>query len=380
LKAKYTVKTKKKAPPNSRRPPRPLPVLLLLTLLIGGCTAGQPRHLVWHQHYRAIEEIETERFVADNLTAAMAAYGPPLIPIKEHHVRQSVKRRDYAGIRQADVTDWPLLATKVLAYQECLPALKAAMPSEDALRAIGQGRPPHFLERREITTRINDLIQQGPSESTVLLPCRPHDPQPAAHLRDDQTSVEPADLLSPAILPLASPKRGRPGVELCELGDRERGVFILYVSVPEEDGAFYAQLSHETLHMLNPFLFDWYMEGLCNVFAEEMAEKFGFPWEKMARHLESRRRQDPYAIAYYMMRELKEACGTHLNTLLHFTAWTDKARTRMHIDIQAWLHTLPPKRREAARKIISSAGKDLQRHQGRRNHFSPVAPKTPPPR
>jgi len=129
------------------------------------------------------------------------------------------------------------------------------------------------------------------------------------------------------------------------------GEFKIEIVCEKSDPLPHVQLAHETMHLLNPRLLDVYVEGLNNVFAQHYLRKCGFLYE--ANLMPSYLKREPfYDASYQMMTEVEEAVGAvHLNTLLQYSVPT-VGTTRMHIDINRWLKSLPDESRSKASTII----------------------------
>jgi hypothetical protein len=152
---------------------------------------------------------------------------------------------------------------------------------------------------------------------------------------------------------------------LTECIDPTNGVFVVYIGVDPDHSNFHALLAHESVHLLSPYITDWYMEGMATVFSEALCAEQEKPWGDWKRHF-MRSRRDPYALSYRMMGELKEAFPGQYPSMLRFTAPHDSASARwLCIDIDRWIGSLPPDRRSAARRIIDPYASELRRHTGK---------------
>ena len=176
-------------------------------------------------------------------------------------------------------------------------------------------------------------------------------------------------LLPKSILPMPPSRLTMSGIELCECFDCQKGIFVLYVSAGFGDSFFYPQLAHEILHIVNPYLYDWYIEGLCNVFSENICRGNGLSWESMKSHFRHEAAKDPYAISYFMMRQIFDISGEYMQTFFSYAVWSDEKKTKMHIDIDSWLATLPEEMREEIRRVINTSKSRLLKYQGNRNNF-----------
>ena len=154
-------------------------------------------------------------------------------------------------------------------------------------------------------------------------------------------------------LPEAQRYRIGEDFSLTECVDSTNGVFVIYLAVDPGHRNYFPLLGHECAHLLNPYIFDWYMEGLATLFSEQMCEETEREWGNWKRHF-MRTRREPYGLSYRMMRELQEEFPEAYPSIIRFTAENGSGADRRHIDIDAWLATLPPDHRAVALDIIST--------------------------
>ena len=142
------------------------------------------------------------------------------------------------------------------------------------------------------------------------------------------------------------------GFRLCELVDQEAGEFAIYLSHQPDAYAFHGQLGHEIAHLLNPSIYDAYVEGLNTRFAEKLLTKCNLDWSGWATHFQ----QDNdafYARTYHMIKEIDEFLAEgELSNLLLFTEPIDDESTYQKINIEAWLKTLARDKRDVVKFII----------------------------
>lgn len=148
---------------------------------------------------------------------------------------------------------------------------------------------------------------------------------------------------------------------LTECIDETNGVFVIYIGVDPGDENYYGLLGHECLHLLNPHIIDWYMEGIATLFSEQVCADMDLGWGDWKRHF-MRSRREPYAVSYRMMMALKEACPEAYPSLVRHTTTNGKGPDWFRIDIDAWLDTLPPDKCTAALEIIG-VHCDLLKHE-----------------
>jgi len=157
---------------------------------------------------------------------------------------------------------------------------------------------------------------------------------------------------------------------LTECVDTTNGVFVIYLAVDPGHRNYFPLLGHECAHLLNPYIFDWYMEGFATLFSEQICEATGREWGDWKRHFE-RTRREPYGLSYRMMLELQQEFPDEYPSIIRFTAENGTGADRRHIDIDAWLATLPPARRAVALDIISSYADVLRKKASEQYYFSP---------
>lgn len=148
---------------------------------------------------------------------------------------------------------------------------------------------------------------------------------------------------------------------LTECADPTNGLFVIYVGEDPRHKNYYPLLGHETVHLLNPFIFDWYMEGVATVFSEQACAKAGRAWGDW-KHTFSRGKRDPYALSYQMMSELRRACPEKYPTIVRFAVPVKDHPKRQRIDIDAWLASLSSGQRTHAEEIIFTYAKKLEKH------------------
>jgi hypothetical protein len=138
---------------------------------------------------------------------------------------------------------------------------------------------------------------------------------------------------------------------LTECIDTTNGVFVIYIGVDPGHRNYFALLGHECTHLINPHITDWYMEGIATVFSEQACEAAGKEWGDWKRHF-TKSRREPYALSYRMMLGLQEAFPDEYPALVRLVVPNGRGPQWLHIDIDAWLGTLPQARREEALDII----------------------------
>ena len=97
-------------------------------------------------------------------------------------------------------------------------------------------------------------------------------------------------------------KRPLTGMQLCELADAKRGIYVIYLKHPIGSDAFYCELGHELFHTLDPTIYDWHMEGLANVFSKHLSTTLNFSWNHFKNILSETSR--PYGASYRLINQV----------------------------------------------------------------------------
>lgn len=161
---------------------------------------------------------------------------------------------------------------------------------------------------------------------------------------------------------------------LTECIDPTNGVFVVYIGVDPDHSNYHALLAHESVHLLNPYITDWYMEGIATVFSEQYCAGQAKEWGDWKRHF-TKSRRDPYALSYRMMLDLQMAFPENYARMVRYAVSRDAESRWLRIDIDRWIASLPAERRQEAREIIDPYASVLRRHTGPVYGFS--APSNP---
>jgi hypothetical protein len=157
---------------------------------------------------------------------------------------------------------------------------------------------------------------------------------------------------------------------LTECVDPANGLFVVYIGVDPGHSNYHALLAHECVHLLNPQVTDWYMEGIATVFSEQACSATGQAWGDWKHHFMKSQR-DPYALSYRMMVELCDAFPDHYPSLVHCIAPNGSGSAQwLRIDIDQWIAALPDERHEEALNIIGPYVDGLRRHTGKLYDFT----------
>lgn len=170
---------------------------------------------------------------------------------------------------------------------------------------------------------------------------------------------------------VAEARRYRLGEDfsLTECVDATNGVFAIYLAVDPGHQNYFPLLAHECVHLLNPYIIDWYMEGLATVFSEQMCMEVECEWGDWKRHF-MRTRREPYGLSYRMMLDLQQEFPNEYPSIIRFVAENGKGEDHLRIDIDAWIGTLPDARRAVALDIVSSYAAELHRKVGEQYYFT----------
>ena len=360
-------------------------LLFLFVCLTCSCTLLKRTPVVWHQHYEPVEQQNALLFTYEALDDAQNFFGSSIVPVQHIHIRHSIPRKHYALLTRADIVNWGQLAADLISFRNSalLNSLWAKFDLE--VRQIilkgSKGDSLSLQQQLTVVAALNKLIRDrtfyhiGAFSAVTLSPSLQKHLTVSSFTKNDLAEIELVNrqlleaLLPASILPMPSPRYAKKGVELCECLDCRKGIFVIYISVGPGDPAFFPQLGHEALHIINPYLYDWYVEGLCNVFSEKICTAQGIPWTIMERHFQKERTKDPYAISYFMMREIYDTAGEYIKTFLGYAVWSDAKKSKMHIDIDRWLSTLPVGMRTEIVGVINVFGAQLQKNKMVRNSF-----------
>ena len=340
----------------------PRPSALFAALLFAVLSASQGAAASgknWHQYYEPIEDPAVREYVLRGYREALKRYGPPIIPVREIHLRRSIPRQPLTKLARADVTDWKLFIGILAGRRETGPHAEVWARLPDALRkellplaaVEAEEEPVPWETQIKVVRALNRMIEAedfskaGAFESLNLPEPRRgflglfKREDPARRGRQILARVFPG-----MILETPETKAVRNNFQLCECIDEAGGKFVLYAEGEPGEDIFYLQMGHEVAHLLNPYLYDWYVEGLNTVFAEELARQAGYSFSPWGKRFHRNRTREPYAVSYYMMKEVQAAAGEDLRSILRHAVVSGRRQygdERRRIDIDAWLATLP---------------------------------------
>ena len=353
--------------------------LLFLSLFFSGC-AGRFDNSLWHQHYQPIEDLQALSFAEDAFALAQQHYGVSEYPVRDIHIRQSIVKKDIFLFSRADIVDFHNLSRRIFLSKEYFPEkLIWSSLDEKTREYVEQSASEKVLPvkgQQKIVEALNALI---PSESFYQEIISYNYTESKEQHRD----IKKKDIadrkkylrnfltshFSFCLLPKPGKRYVLEGVEICECLAPEKGLCVLYVSAAPGDSHFFPQLAHEVFHLLSPKCYDWYVEGLSNVFSEFYCATVGHSWRPVLDDLQAGKHTDPYAISYFMMRDIQNEAGRYLNNFMEFTVWSDENNIRKHIDVTGWIKTLPHGIRGRVVKIIEQYAPSLTAHRGSLNSF-----------
>ncbi|QQR56698.1 MAG: alpha/beta hydrolase [Candidatus Melainabacteria bacterium] len=136
------------------------------------------------------------------------------------------------------------------------------------------------------------------------------------------------------------------------LNEKENTFYILITEVPKTkpSSTFWGAIGHECFHIATPPLKDSYMEGLCQLFSEDMLKEKKLDWKSWSKEIQD---YEPYFWeTYCLVRDLRNELGTELLNKLFLHLKPIGSIRDSYFDIDAWINELPSEKRERARSII----------------------------
>ncbi len=162
----------------------------------------------------------------------------------------------------------------------------------------------------------------------------------------------------------------REDISMTSCVDRANGVFVVLIGVDPGQENYYALLGHECAHLINPYITDWYMEGMATVFSEQVCAALEKDWGDWKRRF-SRSRHEPYALSYRMMRDVQAAFPEDYPALVRCVLPRAGDGDWQRIDIDRWIGSLPAGRQAEAVEIIRPYAKPLRKSTGPQYDFTP---------
>jgi len=118
---------------------------------------------------------------------------------------------------------------------------------------------------------------------------------------------------------------------------------VIYLGVNGRDDRVWFLLAHEVVHLLNPVLRDWMMEGVASWFAVAFCEEQGVEVAGWRRRLE--REKDAYALSYRLVRDLAAIDEAAVRGLLAFAVVDEQRPNWERLDVEGWLVSMTAERR-----------------------------------
>ena len=123
------------------------------------------------------------------------------------------------------------------------------------------------------------------------------------------------------------------------------GDVVIYLGVDADSDEVWFLLAHEVVHVLNPAVKDWYMEGLASYFAIMFCEdRFGSSggWRTRFEKMD----HEPYACSYRMMRAVADVAPEAMRRMLDFAVADEAREDLQRIDVDGWLASMSLKERD----------------------------------
>lgn len=308
--------------------------LILLACIFSGflCFADSTNY----QYYIPIENKKVDRFVKKGLEA-LKEYGEFKIPINQLHLRRSKLVENPRLFSRADIQDWETVKIRI----------NALMDSHKSLRS-------HFNYSKVTSDSLRQKVLVIKLLNNILLDEDFYSEEKFPNLKLTEEQEKWAGegffgsfskdtfklnrslldtLLKGAMASFKVIKRPKTNMQLCELASEKRGVFVIYLKHEPDSDPFYCELAHEMFHLLNPKIYDWHMEGLASVFAENLLKKERKSWEHFEKVLSDT--EKAYGASYHFIKTLYIHSNTPFKSILKFTKpWRGP---REKIDIRPWL-------------------------------------------
>ncbi|MCH2207821.1 MAG: hypothetical protein MK132_18355 [Lentisphaerales bacterium] len=314
--------------------------LILLLFLLSSSVLAESKA---YQFYRPINDAKVELFVSKALKE-LTYYGDFAFPMTEVHLRQSKLREEPRMYSRADILNWTLLNEKLhseLAIPS-FPKIQHNLQSQLSLiKALNSLIADEKLVKQKPFSSLSLTNQQKKWAGKGFFGFFSED-----HIKLNRNLLD--TFLKDCVNSFQFIKRPPTGMQLCELADAKRGIYIIYLKHPVGSDAFYCELGHELFHTLDPTIYDWHMEGLANVFSEQLSTTFNFSWEHFQTILSDSKK--PYGASYQMMHEL------YLNEPNSLKKFTNNKLKRSHqksaIDTGKWLNMRNEQQKKLYKRIL----------------------------
>ncbi len=317
-------------------------LLFLLLLLLTGCSVRN-NIKYYHQYYEPVKSVNSYDLMQEAFNEAIKKYGKPKYPVQQIYLYSSDKRDSIAEYAMGDISNWNGLINKIVKNDTVF--LDFQNPQKLSIKT-----------KLEIVCYLNKTISNSNLTNQFFF----------FSSSKKQSNRKVLDkIFSDAVLHIPFKTKVRTGFSLTEIVDKEKGIYAIYIDAEENSNLFKLLLFHEVVHLLNPEIFDWYLEGFNNCFSEYMAKKLNISWDIWNdRFLNNySTKKGPYAIAYKMMNEIKKTVPLKYNKIIQFVKY------KTMIDIEKWITTLSKKNAIKVKAIIYKYSRDLRKVKGRLNSF-----------
>ncbi len=340
-------------------------LILILLSLFSACktinTSSQP--IIYHQHYTPVKSTKIYNLMYKTFDEVKKLYGNPISPVNEIYIYKSTRRKNLANIAIADVQNWNLLLKNLKSNQAINKILFKNYPPLNEYKTLKNKSAVIFylnslINAKDLCKNVDiNKIRTSCKIKKYIKICKSWFFFKNSRLLANRNLLD--SILKDSILRCPQKSMVGENFALCEILNKEKGIFIIYLYGDEKSSDFKLLLFHETAHLLNAELRDWYVEGFNNVFAEYMAKKIGGNWK----YLDAKFAKDkPYAIAYKIMRDIKSVSPKSYDKLLKYAKGDV-------IDIKQWLLDIPKKKREKIKTIILRYSHSLNEVKGLKNKF-----------
>jgi hypothetical protein len=124
----------------------------------------------------------------------------------------------------------------------------------------------------------------------------------------------------------------RSDFRLCEIADRDSGVFAIYISATGDHDLPFMQLGHELGHLRDADVYDGYAEGLCTWFARVLFQQSKRDWTDQDTYFQTEE-SSFYGPTYQLIVELERVCGAKaLKSMFSFAEPAPDGRKFIAID------------------------------------------------
>ena len=147
------------------------------------------------------------------------------------------------------------------------------------------------------------------------------------------------------------------------------GNFVIYLGVEENSDLIWFLLAHEVMHLLNPFIQDWYMEGLASYFAVQFCQQENVKlggWLNIFNKI----KENPYACSYRMIRDIAEVTPEALRSMRNYTLTNKKYPNTLKIDVDRWLASMSVSDRNTVLAKIRPYMKEMKKYSNSRISFT----------